>query len=315
MREQARQHRRHQRHAGNVPAVERIAHRLCVESRLQANRAAEQHAAHQDRQATDVEQRHAGKPALADDRAEPIFGGDRTGLEIAPAEAGALGAAGGAGREQDRQRRVVGDRRAVADVELVRLGQRRARRCRGHLQPGNDRSQLRESPIAGRAQQQAGPRIRKLLRQLTRREPQVERQRRTSREHGPEEPGRELACILQQQRDRRGAARRPAADRQQHAAHARRGRETSRSRQSSRAPAHRESPPHAVRSAAPRLTARSPGPAQRRQPRIHRCTTQARQRRPQTIRRCTARARRPHRPTPPRSATHGGHRLRSRTYG
>ena len=50
--------------ASDVARVERIAHQRRIESRVQADRTAEQHAAHDDRQAADVEERHARKPSF-----------------------------------------------------------------------------------------------------------------------------------------------------------------------------------------------------------------------------------------------------------
>ena len=204
MREQARQHRRHQRHAGNVPAVERIAHRL--PRRIAAAGAPGRRTA---RCAPGSTGRRRGTAACRQASAARTTGPSRS--SAATALAWKLRQL----RQAPLARPEVPEVNSIASVassatSSAPVASRGCAQASGNdehdgtavdLQPGSGRSQLRESPIAGRAQQPAGPRIRELLRQLTRREPQVERQHRASREHDGEEPGRELACI------RRAAAR------------------------------------------------------------------------------------------------------------
>ena len=101
--EQPRQHRRHEGDAGDVAGVERVAHGCGIELRLQADRASVHHAARENRESADVKQRHAGKPAPADRWTESIQCRDGAGLEVLPAQAGALRPTCGAGREQHGQ--------------------------------------------------------------------------------------------------------------------------------------------------------------------------------------------------------------------
>ncbi len=117
--EQAAEHGGNQRDVGD-PVVDGRAHPLRIEALVDQNGGSEQHVAHQNGEAPDVEERKTGEPPIIATELEVQRRGEGARLEVSVGQADPLGRCTGPGGEEHREDRpeidALGERRGVAPI-------------------------------------------------------------------------------------------------------------------------------------------------------------------------------------------------------